>query len=202
MAHPGSWPSIRRPGRFPALLLVLASESPAFAGSPWRFWNKSDGLAESWTMGLSLDGVGRVVVKQGDVATESVLDGYQVTGIPNRHAFGRFLGSRRKELWSFDTEGILIYDATGWHKYAVPEIAQFAKASPMQRIPWFLYSMPRGRIAQQGERMNVLPVGPDGSGVIVFPDRLIEWNRGTGRKQVIRLAAQSALSRFTDAEAS
>jgi hypothetical protein len=185
----------------PALFLILAVGLPAHAGSPWRSWSKADGLAESWTFGLSLDGEGRVVAKHGDVATESVLDGYQITGIPSRHAFGRFLASPEKELWSFDAEGILIYDASGWHKYPVAEIAEFAKTSRMARVPWFLYSIARYRTAQRPERMDVLPVSGD-TGVILFPDRLVQWNRVTGRKRTLRLAARTSLSLFVDAQRS
>jgi diguanylate cyclase (GGDEF)-like protein len=190
MANHGVGPSKRSMRGLSALFLALAIGFPAHAGSPWRSWSKADGLAESWTFGLSLDSEGRVMAKHGDVATESVLDGYQITGIPSQHAFGRLRASPEKEIWSFDAEGILIYDTSGWHKYPVPEIAEFAKASQMQRVPWFLY--------QFGQRMDVLPVG-DKTGVILFPDRLVEWSRVAGRKRTIRLASQTALSRFADA---
>ncbi len=202
MANAAVGPSERSIGRspgLPILFLLLVIVLPAHAGSPWRIWNKADGLAESWTFGLSLDGKGRVVAKHGDVAIESVLDGYQIAGIPSRHAFGRLLASPEKELWTFDAEGILIYDASGWRKYSVPEIVEFAKTSRMQRIPWFLYSISRYRTSQKDERMDVLPVGGE-AGIILFPDRLVEWNRVSGLKRTIRLAAQTSLSRFVDAQ--
>src|SRR5580658_7029808 len=46
--------------------LAVVSLSPLRAASSWRFWTKADGLAESWTFGLSRDRSGRVVVKHGD----------------------------------------------------------------------------------------------------------------------------------------
>jgi len=201
MANYVAAPPKRLSGRLlpPFLALVLAV--PAYPASPWRFWNKADGLAESWTFGLTLDSEGRVVAKHGDVATESVLDGYQIGGMPSLHAFGRLLPSREKELWTFDTEGILIHDAGGWRKYPDPEIVEFAKATQMRRIPFFLYSISRYRSAQQNERMDVLPVG-DETGIILFPDRLVEWNRVTGRKRMIKLAVRTALWRFLDAQTS
>jgi hypothetical protein len=34
----------------------------------------------------------------------------------------------------------------------------------------------------------------------MFPDRLVEWNRKTGQKRLIRMAAQTVLTRFLDAQ--
>src|ERR1019366_8573075 len=169
MENHAALPSKRLKGRLPALFLALAIGVPAHAGSLWRVWSKADGLTESWTFGLSLDSRGRVVAKHGDVALESVLDGYQIDGIPAQHAFGRFLAPGEKELWSFDAEGVLVYDASGWHKYPDPEIAEFAKTSQMRLVPWFLYSISRYRTIQRKIRMDVLPGGGE-TGIILFPD--------------------------------
>ena len=188
-------------GKWLVAFLAIVTLSPLRAASSWRFWTKEDGLAESWTFDLSRDGNGRVVVKHGDVATESVLDGYRVTTIPARHAFGHFLGSGKGELWSFDADGILIYDDSGWHKYPIPEIAAFAKTSPMHQVPWFEYFISSYWTGLQKERMDVLPAGGD-TGIILFPDRLLEWNRVTGSKRIIRIAARTRLGRFTDAQRS
>lgn len=177
-----------------ALMLssVLSAES-----SVWRTWSKADGMAESWTFGLGLNADGGVVVKHGDVATESVLDGYQVDGIPSRRVYGFFPGSNDHELWSFDPDGILIYDAAGWHKYPVPEIAAFAKASHMGRVPGFLYPIARYRANVAEGRMSVLPSG-GGRGIILFPDRLVAWSRATGHTRVIVTAEQTGLQQFVE----
>ena len=88
------------------VFLAIVSLSPLCAASSWRFWTKADGLTESWTSGLSRDSNGRVVVKHGDVNSATVLDGYQITKIPSRTAFGRLLVSGKGEVWTFDEEGI------------------------------------------------------------------------------------------------
>ena len=183
------------------VFLTIVALSPLGVASSWRFWTKADGLAESWTSGLSRDTNGRVVVKHGDVNSATVLDGYQITKIPSRSAFGRLLVSGKGEVWTFDEEGILIYDPSGWHKYPDPEIAAFAKSSRMHEVPWFEYSISSYWTGQQKQRMDVLPAGGD-TGIILFPDRLIEWTRATGHKRTIRLAAQTGLARFTDAQRS
>src|SRR6266567_1286236 len=144
-----------------AILLTMFLVLPAGAASPWRFWEKADGLMESWVFGLTLDSQGRVVVKHGEVPSESVLDGYQVTGIPSQHAYGKLLSSPEKQLWTFDAEGILVHDAFGWHKYPVSEIAEFAKVSDMPRAAWYLYAISSYRTVEQDERMDVVPLGND-----------------------------------------
>ena len=191
---------------FEIFLLALVLVSPAQSASPWRYWNKSDGLIESWVFGLTADADGHVVIKHGEVASESLLDGYRVNTIPSQHAYGRLLSPARKqesgnELWTFDTDGILVHDASGWHKYPDTEIAEFAKSSQMAMIPWYLYSISSYRGAGQNDRMELVPIGNE-SAVILFPDRLVEWNRKTNQKRLIRAAAQSALSRFLDMEGS
>ncbi len=188
------------------ILFFLTLVSPAYSASPWRYWNKSDGLIESWVFGLTSDADGHVVVKHGEVMNESILDGYSVKTITSQHAYGRLLspprtGAAENELWTFDTEGILIHDGSGWHKYPDNEIAEFAKSSGMTLIPWYLYSISSYRGAGQNDRMDVVPIG-NGSAVIMFPDRLVEWNRITKQKRLIQIAAQSAASRFLDVQGS
>jgi diguanylate cyclase (GGDEF)-like protein len=163
-------------------------------------------LTESWVFGLTSDVQGHVVVKHGEVPTESAMDGYRINGIPSQHAYGRFLspqpiGAAENELWSFDTEGILVHDSSGWRKYPDREIAQFAKSSGMALIPWYLYSISNYRGTGQNDRMDVVPTGKN-TAIIMFPDRLVEWNRTNGQKQLIRVAARTALGRFLDVQGS
>jgi len=179
--------------RFIPALLALTVLLPAYAASPWRFWTKADGLGESVAFGLTADDTGRIVIKGGDVPSINVLDGYQITDIPSPHVYGRMLASSRQELWTFDAKGIEIHDTSGWHAYPDSDIAEFARASAMSRLSWFTYSVFRG----PEDRMDVVPFGKD-SGVIMFPYRLIEWNRVTGRKRVLKLAGQTRLTRFRD----
>jgi len=128
------------------ILLTLFFVSPAYSASSWRYWNKADGMMESWVFGLTSDTDGHIVVKHHEVLSESLLDGYRITTIPSKQSYGRLLspphtGAEGSELWTFDTEGILIHDASGWRKYPDREIAAFAKSSSMALIPWYLYSI-------------------------------------------------------------
>lgn len=176
---------------------MVASITPAEGASSWRIWTKADGLMESVVFGLTADSAGHILVKSGDVPSISILDGYQVTQLPSPHTYGRFLNSPEKEIWSFDTKGIEIHDAFGWHKYLDGDIAGFANTSSMRRTQWFVYSYTRGL----EDRMDVVPEGGQ-RGIIMFPDRLMEWNRATLRKSVVHEAAQSGLRRFRDIQAS
>ncbi|HEY3826672.1 MAG TPA: EAL domain-containing protein [Bryobacteraceae bacterium] len=176
--------------------MALTVLLPAHAASPWRFWGKADGLSESVVFGLTADNTGRIVIKGGEVPL-GVLDGYQITNIPISRAYGRLLPSSRQELWTFDTKGINIHDPSGWHSYPDKDIAEFARTSPMSRISWFTYSVFRG----PEDRMDVVPFGKD-TGVIMFPDRLLEWNRSTGEKRLLRIAGDTGLKRFRDIQSS
>jgi diguanylate cyclase (GGDEF)-like protein len=180
-----------------AISLGFSSAVAASAASDWRFWNKTDGLAESVVFGLTSDRMGRVLVKFGAVSNIAVLDGYQVSRIPAPYVYGRIFSSPDKSLWTWDAEGIDIHDSSGWHKRPDAEIAAFAKTGSMLRTPWFMQSYYRG----PGDRMDFAPAGND-SGVILFPDRLVEWSRNTGRKRVIRTAAGTRLLRFRDIQMS
>jgi diguanylate cyclase (GGDEF)-like protein len=183
-----------------AILLTSVQTIPAYAASPWRFWTKADGLRESVVFGLTSKSNGHILVKLGAVPSIAELDGYQITEIPSPHVQGRFLESRDQGaggLWTFDAAGIDVHDALGWHKYPDNSIAAFAKTPPMLRTSWFMYSVYRG----PEDRIDVVPAGED-SGLLMFPDRLVEWNRITGRKRVILTAGQTALVRFRDIQLS
>jgi hypothetical protein len=189
----------KTPGRLPGtpwLLFFLGAAvlAPARAESPWRVWSKADGLMESFTFGLSQDAGGRILVKVGDVSQITVLDGYQITGIVNQHSYGRLLSDPGNGVWTFDPEGILIHGDSGWRKYPDNEIAAFAKTSRMSITPWFLYSTTR---RLQEEWMDVVPQG-NNSGLVLFPDRILQWNRASGQKRLVRVAAETLLTQFRD----
>lgn len=177
--------------------LLLAPIAPAEGASSWRFWTKADGLMESVVFGLTADSAGHILVKSGDVPNISILDGYQITQLPSPHTYGRFLNSPEREIWTFDTKGIEVHDAFGWHKYLDGDIATFANNSSMRRTPWFVYSYTRGL----EDRMDLVPEGGQ-RGIIMFPDRLLEWNRATLGKTPVHAASESKLSVFRDIQTS
>jgi hypothetical protein len=180
------------------VLLVLTAWYPqAQAASPWRFWTKSDGLRQTVVFGLTVNSSGQVLIKSSDAAVD-LLDGYIASDLVSTPAYGRLLISPDdKAVWSFSATGIKVHDASGMHDYPDSEIAAFTKSTPIFRTSSVAYSYYRG----PEDRIDVAPFGTD-SGIIMFPDRIIEWNRATGRKRVIRLAAQSSLSRFRDLQQS
>ncbi|HWE52149.1 MAG TPA: hypothetical protein VG273_20310, partial [Bryobacteraceae bacterium] len=178
-----------------ACLSIALLASAADAASPWRFWTKADGLPESVVFGLTADGAGRIIVKSGDVATLSILDGYQVTEIPVPHAYGRILPSSNHELWTFDSNGIDVRDGAEWRRYPDAQIADFATRSGMLQTRWFTYSVFYG----PHDRMDVAPFRNE-TAVLMFPDRLVEWDRRNGSKRILRLAAQTGLGKFRDVQ--
>src|ERR1700676_4810420 len=70
-----------------ALLLLLAARTPSLnPGLDWRFWTASDGLPESFVRKLSRGPDGRIWIRNGSVASMSILDGYSVPLIPEPRA--------------------------------------------------------------------------------------------------------------------
>src|SRR4051794_40068936 len=58
-----------------ALLLGLCMAGVGAAASPWRFWSSAEGLTESYSTVLARDREGRILVRHGNVATMTELDG-------------------------------------------------------------------------------------------------------------------------------
>jgi diguanylate cyclase (GGDEF)-like protein len=180
-----------------AILFSLLTLAPAQAASTWRVWTKADGLKQSNTFGVTVDSTGRVLIKASDLSVDS-FDGYEFTNWMPSSGFDRLLSSADdKEVWTFDADGIVVQDAFGLHRYPDADIADFVKQSSIFHSSAIAYSYYRG----PEDRIDVAPFGKD-SGVILFPDRVVEWNRTTGRKQVIRLASHTGLSRFRDLQQS
>jgi diguanylate cyclase (GGDEF)-like protein len=191
--------STARPGACALALLAAAllSPTPARAASPWRFWTKADGLKQTNVFGVTADGAGHVLIKSSDASVAS-FDGYQIVPRMTTPGYDRLLvSSNDNEVWTFDAAGIAVHDASGLHEYPDRDIAEFVKRSSIFRSASVAYSYYRG----PEDRIDVAPFGK-GWGVIMFPDRLVEWNRVTGRKRVIRLASQTGLGRFRDLEQS
>jgi diguanylate cyclase (GGDEF)-like protein len=184
--------------RYAAALVTTLALVPTVAesASPWRFWNSTDGLTESYVTSITPDQSGRLIVKHGNVPFLNVLDGYGTVSIPDSHALGRVIPNPDGTLWSLNRAGIEIYEAGRWKTYPVPEIGTFFRQYPsLLDLSWFRYSSVEG--LQLPFRADMFPSGL-GSAWILLPDRLLEWQVASGRTTLIRLAAQTALTRFHD----
>ncbi len=172
-----------------AMPLLLA---PAEAASPWRFWTKADGLKQSVVSGVTADKTGKILVKFPDFSVEA-FDGYQIAPVSKKSGYGRLFLSPNGDIWTFDATGINIRDARGMHHYPDSDITRFARTSTLLHTSAVAYPYYRG----PEDRIDVAPLSKD-LGIIMFPDRIVEWNRSTQRKRVVREAAGTGLGRFRD----
>ncbi|HTA47026.1 MAG TPA: EAL domain-containing protein [Bryobacteraceae bacterium] len=183
-------------------VIIPAQILPAQTASPWRYWKNVDGLKESHVFGLTAGPAGSIIVKYGTSPYLSVLDGYRISDISSPELYGRVLTAPgdpsallENDLWSFDAKGIVTHGAAGWKTFPDDDISTFAQSSKMLQIPPFMYSI--FRAPDHNYLMDVVPAG-NGTGLVMLPDRLVEWNRTTGTKRVIRKAADTSLSRFNE----
>jgi signal transduction histidine kinase/CheY-like chemotaxis protein len=157
-------------------LAVLLLPWPAACGqtSGWRFWDKSDGLEESYSRGLTVDRQGRLWVRHGAVERFSILDGYSVqvlpeprgSGVVDWESFSRIQISPSGAGWTIEGGALKRLAGAAWHQE---------------------YK------ARQGERLiDVIPWRDDRF-IVLFSDRLCEYRPAGGAWSVVKLASASVL---------
>jgi signal transduction histidine kinase/CheY-like chemotaxis protein len=147
----------------------MAGAACAQTPAVWRFWGTADGLYESFTRGVSQSPEGTLWIRHGQVPYMSVLDGYSISQIPNPNGDSPIYAIGWGEAWTFVGDEFRIYRSSRWESRRVPELA--------------------GRIAAV-PRANGHPL-------VLFPDRLLEFDFVAGRTAVVRRAADSGIGSFT-----
>jgi signal transduction histidine kinase len=123
-----------------------------------------------------------VWVKHGEVDSVSWLDGYRVLHIPapgdRSH---RIFESRAGRLWSVNDRGLMEFANGGWVEYQLPEIAADRAANPLRLL----------------RRPPLVPAEQDRV-LILLPDRLLDFRALDGQTEVLRLATNTVLGRFSE----
>jgi len=91
-------------------IAALALGAAPLAGEgleSWRFWNLADGMAESFSGGISVAPDGRVWVRHGRVGSLSILDGYTTLSVP---------APRTLDKWfqTTGTDSLVVNDDAGY----------------------------------------------------------------------------------------
>lgn len=94
-----------------AAFVCLALQPMLAQDAGWRFWSRSDGLAESFSMAITRESDGEIWIKHGDVLNMSVLDGYNVRQV----ADPRLLSARGK--WAAGSSGLVHFESGVWRSY-------------------------------------------------------------------------------------
>ncbi len=162
-------------------LLALAPTLFAQPTNYWRVFTQTDGLAENACVSVTLGASGNVLVRHLKSARVSVLDGYDVTIIPEpgtwRH---RVYESPGGQLWSVIPSGLQEFRDGQWVSYGVTEIAEHFQAGRTNEIP--LLPVRQGRV------------------LALLPDRLLQFGAedpDEPRVEILRRADQTTLGAFT-----
>ena len=106
--------------RLVALTTVFAGIMLPVAPPCWRFWDTSDGLAESYTKGLvGVDN--RIWFQHGDLNMD-LMDGYQLSQPTHPHAVGPLRGLPDGTLWLWTGSSLKRFRRGTWMTYPVPEV--------------------------------------------------------------------------------
>lgn len=165
-----------------ACLLAAVISVQADSPSVWRTYRASDGLTESLVTAINISPRGSVWVKHGEVDAVSWLDGYRVQHIsaPGDRSH-RIFESRAGRIWSVDDAGLMEFANGAWQRYPVPEIALDRSPNPFRAL----------------RRPPIVPAEQDRV-LILLPDRLLDFRALEGRSQVLRLATNTGLVRFSE----
>jgi signal transduction histidine kinase len=163
---------------------ALVALAPTLFAQPtnyWRVFTRADGLAENACVSVTLGASGNVLVRHLKSASVSVLDGYDVTIIPEpgtwRH---RVYESPGGQLWSVIPSGLQEFRDGQWVSYGVTEIAEHFQAGRTNEIP--LLPVRQGRV------------------LVLLPDRLLQFGAEDPeqpRVETLRRADQTTLGTFT-----
>ena len=166
------------------LAMALLAQAQTLFAQPtnhWRVFTQADGLAENACVSVTLGASGNVLVRHLKSASVSVLDGYDVTIIPEpgtwRH---RVYESPGGQLWSVIPSGLQEFRDGQWVSYGVPEIAEHFQAGRTNEIP--LLPVRQGRV------------------LVLLPDRLLQFGAEDPeqpRVEILRRAEQTTLGVFT-----
>ena len=171
-------------------LAVLSVSAAAQAPPAWRFWSTAEGMTESYTANVAIDSSGAALAKHGDVERISRLTGYGVETVPDPTGLGRLTIGSDGDLWMFDGTSLRRYHGAKWTSFELPELKRWPKFTRDIRLRWVL---PGG--ADPLYYVALCPLR-GGRVLVLLPDKLVEFDSGTGATRTIKTAAESALQRF------
>ena len=163
-----------------AASLALAQCALAQPAGHWRAIKKSDGLAETLCVSVTLGASGNVLVRHAKSADISVFDGYEVTVIPGHGANRqRVYESPGGQLWTVALEGLEEFRDGEWALHRVTEISEHFRAGLTNEI-------------------SLLPVR-QGRVLILLADRLIQLEAEDpehSRAEILCRADQTSIGAF------
>jgi signal transduction histidine kinase/DNA-binding response OmpR family regulator/streptogramin lyase len=143
----------------------------------WRSWSSSDGMTETYGSRVSVAPDGSVWLRHGSVTSMSRLDGYGISRIPEPHGSKPYWPTAKRVYVDLQGSPWLIVDQ---------ELLQYREGSWVAR-----YTAARGEtmLAAIPARARIL---------VLFPDRLREYDPSARSWKDIRTARETAIAPFLD----
>jgi len=145
-------------------------------GPAWRFWTSAHGLGESYVRNLHQDAEGRVWFSLGSVGLFSMLDGYTVQTFPYSLTGRQILGSAAGQAWALDQNSLLHFENNQWKSYSLDKLPGFPSGGPVR---------------------GLCPLGLD-EVVLMFDDRLLLFNRKTGKCETLVEAGETGVGEYRE----
>ncbi len=139
--------------------------------------------AGSYPSVVSVGPTGSVLSKAGDGSVLTWLDGFIKRDIPiPEEIIYRLHESRSGQIWSATKDGLLMYSGTGagWTPYALPEIRAFL-STPSRQL----------------RQVALLPAEVNRV-LILFPDKLIDFEVSSKRTHLLKQASSTPLGEFIE----
>jgi diguanylate cyclase (GGDEF)-like protein len=109
---------VRLPIVLALLALTVSSESASGAGAnEWRYWQKQQGMADSFVAAVSRDQAGGLWLTQGDIAALTYFDGRKFTQLSAPLLHKRFDSIDGKSGWSVDMNGLYQFQDGKWNTF-------------------------------------------------------------------------------------
>ncbi len=184
-----------RPAGLATLLISAAALGSAQTASSWRFWDTSAGMRESYTVTVTRDAQGTVLAKHGVVDNLSRLDGYSVDTALDPRSLGRIVSAADGDLWTFDGVMLRHKTAGGWTAHLLAEVSAWPKMLRSVEQYWMLPPTSAPHHPDELYKLSLCALG-GGRVLVLFPDKLIEFNAATLLTRTVKLASDSSLGRF------
>ncbi len=146
----------------------------------WRFWDATDGMAESYTLALGKGPDGTLWVRHGDIRSMSVLDGYSVRTIPE---------PRAHSMEGFRTYRTVrrVYGGAGLRAWTVD-----GDLKEWNGQDWIV----RLRAEPDGEMLGAAPIG--NKVFVLYADRLTEFTPETGQQRIVQVSTAATIGGFRE----
>jgi diguanylate cyclase (GGDEF)-like protein len=148
------------------LALLLAEVLRPQVTPEWRFWDVSDGMAESYSTGVVGSSHG-VWLKPGHTAM-GLLDAYQFIMSTHPHAVGHFRGTRDGVLWLWNGAGLQRFSSGSWATFPLTEVASLGMPQLNSEQVWQFTSRQDSRLVSEPD---LGPISRDRV-LILLPDRI------------------------------